>query len=89
MTSLLKKTIVTAAVASGIILATSSSFAWWRGGVYVGPGYYGHPYYHQYYRPYYRPYYYNNYYYGYRPYGCAWIPGHWRHGYWIPAHRAC
>lgn len=26
------------------------------------------------------PYYYSN---------CGWVGGHWRHGYWIPAHRVC
>lgn len=20
---------------------------------------------------------------------CQWMPGHWRHGMWIPAHRVC
>ncbi|MBA2711181.1 MAG: hypothetical protein H0U57_11390 [Tatlockia sp.] len=20
---------------------------------------------------------------------CGWVGGHWRHGYWVPAHRVC
>lgn len=92
MKSIVKKTIVSAVIATGLLVTAAETHAYWRAGVWVGPGYGYRPYYRPYYYGY-RPYYYRSYYYRpvyYRPaYRCGWVPGHWRAGYWVPGHRAC